>query len=126
MIDTQLRLFLLNQMAVSSVVSGVYPVRLPQNSAGTSIVYEVNHGVAERIAGGVTGVRRYDISMSVYSPSYATSRELTETLTILLNGYAGMIGTESVTSSLLITQINTFEEKTLLYRSILTFDIYTN
>jgi len=126
MIDTQLRSFLLGQNAISSVVSGIYPVRLPQDSAGTSIVYEVNHGIADRVAGGVSVVKRYDINMSVYSPSYATSRQLTESLSALLNGYAGMLGTESVTSSLLITQINTYEEKTLLYRSILTFDVFTN
>ena len=125
MIDIPLRGFLLSQPAVSSVTTGIYPLRLPQSASGTNIVYDVDGGMPDLIAGGTGGVTRYGLTLNVYSPSYVTVRTLSQTLSDLLHGYEGALGSLHVTASHLITHLNTFEEDESLYRSILNLDIYT-
>jgi hypothetical protein len=125
MIDSKLRSFLLSQTAISTVATGVYPVRLPQAQTGPSIVYQVDGGSGDLIAGGVGGVVSHSITLNVFGDSYATNRQLTQSLITLLHGFSGDMNGVHVTGSRLVAHINTFEEDQNLYRAILTFDIYT-
>ena len=125
MIDTHLRTFLLSQSSINSITAGIYPVRLPQADTGTNIVYEIDSGMRDLIAGGTGGVERHGVTLSVFSTSYASTRTLSQALITLLHGYEGPMGSLHVTASHSVTQLNTFEEDQGLYRAILTFDIYT-
>jgi len=125
MIDTHLRAFLITQSSINSIVAGIYPVRLPQADTGTNIVYEIDSGMRDLISGGVGGVERHGVTLSVFSTSYASTRAVSQTLIDLLHGYEGSMGLLHITASHSVTQLNTFEEDQGLYRAILTFDIYT-
>lgn len=126
MIDINLRTFLLSQSSISSLIDGIYPLRLPQDSDGTNLVYEIGHGFPSVNAGSLHGLTRYNVTLNVFGSSYSNVRTASEALGNLLQGYTGPIHNAECAGSYFITQINLYEEDQSLYHTILTFDIHTN
>lgn len=126
MIDTDLRSYLLADQSLSSTVSGVYALRLPQDTTTTAIVYELGGGHSSAQVGSMGTVLRYSVTLYVYSPSYQTLRELSDNIINLLNGMSGPMGSTSIAGSHVESSINTYEDELKLYRNIINLTIYTN
>lgn len=127
MIDIDLRSHLLAQTSISSVVgTGVYALRLPQDTTTTAIVYDIGAGFPEAQVGSLESVVRHNVTLQVYSPSYVSMRQLSAAVITLLNGMTGTMGASNVTGAHVVSTINTYEEEPKLYRNILTLNIYTN
>ena len=127
MIDIDLRAYLLANADIAAIVgAGVYAVRLPQNTKGNVLVYEVADGYPEAQIGSMETIARHAVTINVYSPSYPTMRQLSEHTVNLLNGMTGEMGATSVISAHVVTALNTYDDELELYRTILNFNIYTN
>jgi len=126
MIDIDLRTHLLADTAISSTVTGVYALRLPQDTTSSAIVYEIGAGHSVPQVGSMETVIRHTVTLFAYSPSYQTLRVLSGNITDLLNGMTGPMGSTSVTGSQIDSSINTYEEELKLYRNIINLTIYTN
>lgn len=127
MIDINLRSHILSDADITAEVgTGVYALRLPQGTNTTAIVYDVGAGFAEAQVGSLESVKRYNVTLQVYSPSYVTMRQVSENVIDLLNGLHGPMGSTSVTGAHVESVINTYEEEQKLYRNIIIINIYTN
>lgn len=126
MIDIDLRSYILSKSSLTaSLGDRVYPIRLPQATTETSLTYQIS-GVPEVQVGSVHSVTRHELTLNLYSPSYAALRNVSKLLTNELNGYAGPMGNSTITGCYTTSTFNTFEEEPLLYREVLTFNIHTN
>lgn len=127
MIDIDLRAYLLANADIAAIVgTGVYAVRLPQNTKGNVLVYEVADGYPEAQIGSMETVVRHAVTINVYSPSYVTMRQLSEHTSNALNGMTGQMGETSVTGAHVGTALTTYDDELQLYRTIINFNIYTN
>ena len=127
MIDIDLRTHLLSNTDISNMIgSDVYALRLPQDKTTTSIVYDIGAGFPLAQLGSLESVIRYNVTLSVYSPSYVSMRQLSEHITSQLNGMTGTMGATAVTCAHIESAINTYEEEQKLYRNIIILNIYTN
>ena len=127
MIDVDLRASLLSNTDISSAVgTGIYALRLPQDSTSTSIVYDIGMGFAEVQIGSLESVINHNVTLTVYSPSYVSMRQVSESVVTHLNGMNGPMGSTSVTGTYIQSAINTYEEEQKLYRNIIILNIYTN
>ena len=127
MIDIDLRTHLLSNSNISNMVgTDVYALRLPQDTTTTAIVYDIGAGFPLAQLGSLESVIRYNVTLSVYSPSYVSMRQLSEHITTQLNGMTGTMGTTAVTGAHVESAINTYEEEQKLYRNIIILNIYTN
>lgn len=127
MIDIDLRTHLLSNSDITGIVgTSVYALRLPQAESSSAIVYDIGAGFPLAQLGSLESITRYNVTLSVYSPSYASMRQLSEHITTQLNGMTGTMGTTSVTGAHVESAINTYEEEQKLYRNIIILNIYTN
>lgn len=127
MIDIDLRSHLLSNSNITGLVgTDVYALRLPQDKTTTAIVYDIGAGFPLAQLGSLESVTRYNVTLSVYSPSYVSMRQVSEHITTQMNGMTGTMGTSSVTGSHVESTINTYEEEQKLYRNIIILNIYTN
>jgi len=127
MIDVDLRTYLLSKSDITDLVGNrIYALRLPQNTTSPAIVYDIGAGFPLAQLGSLESVVRYNVALSVYSPSYASMRQLSEHITTQLNGMTGTMGTTPVTGANVESVINTYEEGLKLYRNIMILNIYTN
>ena len=127
MIDIDLRTHLLSNSNISNMVgTDVFALRLPQDKTTTAIVYDIGAGFPLAQLGSLESVIRYNVTLSVYSPSYVSMRQLSEHINTQLNGMTGTMGTSSVTGAHVESAINTYEEAQKLYRNIIILNIYTN
>lgn len=127
MIDIDLRAHLLSNSDISNIVgTGVYAIRLPQDTTTTAIVYDIGAGFPEAQVGSLESVVRHNVTLQVYSPSYVTMRQLSEHITTQLNGMQGPMGSSEVTGAHMVSAINTYEEEQQLYRNILILNIFTH
>ena len=127
MIDIDLRAHLLANADIASMIgTAIYAVRLPQDTTGTALVYEVADGYPEAQIGSMETVARHAVTINVYSPSYVQMRQLSEHTVNLLNGMTGPMGSSSVTGAHVGTALNTYDDELQLYRNIINFNIYTN
>jgi len=127
MIDVDLRTYLLSNSDITGLVGNdVYELRLPQDKTTTAIVYDIGAGFPLAQIGSLESVVRYNVTLTAYSPSYVTMRQLSEHITTQLNGMSGSMGTTNVTGAHVESVINTYEEEQKLYRNIIILNIYTN
>ena len=127
MIDKDLRAHLLSNSDIAGYIgTGVYALRLPQNTLTSAIVYDVGSGFAQAQLGSLETVKAYNVTLSVYSPKYSELRELSEHVVQHLNGLSGTMGTSKVTGCYVNSVIGTYEEEQKLYRNIIMITIYTN
>ena len=127
MIDIDLRSHLLSNSNITGLVGNdVYALRLPQDKTTTAIVYDIGAGFPLAQLGSLESVTRYNVTLSVYSPSYVSMRQVSEHITTQLNGMSGTMGTTNVTGAHVESVINTYEEEQKLYRNIIILNIYTN
>lgn len=127
MIDIDLRSHLLSNSNITGLVGNdVYALRLPQDKTTTAIVYDIGAGFPLAQLGSLESVTRYNVTLSVYSPSYVSMRQVSEHITAQLNGMSGTMGTTNVTGAHVESVINTYEEEQKLYRNIIILNIYTN
>jgi hypothetical protein len=127
MIDVDLRTYLISNSDITGLVGNdVYALRLPQDKTTTAIVYDIGAGFPLAQIGSLESVVRYNVTLTAYSPSYVTMRQLSEHITTQLNGMSGSMGTTNVTGAHVESVINTYEEEQKLYRNIIILNIYTN
>ncbi len=127
MIDIDLRTHLLSNSNICNMIgTSVYALRLPQNTNASAIVYDMGEGFAETQVGSLETVVRHSVTLSVYSPSYGSMRQLTKHVTDHINGFNGAMGSTNVTGTYLVSTINTYEEESKLYRTLILLNIFTN
>ena len=127
MIDIDLRAYLLSCDCISDLVStDIFALRLPQGRTTTAIVYDTGAGFPLAQLGSLETVIKHNVTLSVYSPSYADMKTLTGHIVTELNGMSGPMGVSAVTSAHVESVLNTYEEELSLYRNIINLNIYTN
>ena len=124
MIDIALRNVLLNNATISGFTTSVYPLRLPQGSTGTRIVYNVMDGFSTAQVGSMSQNSETNIQLDVYSESYSTTRNLTTELITILNGAQGSFDTLEVSGIYVRNVMNTYEDKLNLYRCSIDINVH--
>ncbi len=124
MIDIALRNTLLNNATISGYTTSIFPLRLPQGSTGTRIVYNVMDGFSTAQIGSMSQNAETNIQLDVYSESYSTIRNLTTELITILNGAQGSFDTLEVSGIYVRNVMNTYEDKLNLYRCSIDINIH--
>ena len=124
MIDIALRNVLLNNATISGYTTSIYPLRLPQGSTGTRIVYNVMDGFSTAQVGSMSQNSETNIQLDIYSESYSTTRNLTTELITILNGAQGSFDTLEVSGIYVRNVMNTYEERLNLYRCSIDINVH--
>jgi len=124
MIDIALRNVLLNSATISGYTTSIIPVRLPQDSTGTHIVYNVMDGFKVAQVGSMSQCSETNIQLDVYSTSYSTTRNLTTELITILNGAQGSFDTLEVSGIYVRNVMNTYEDRKSLYRCSIDINVH--
>lgn len=102
MIDQDLRTFLLADATLQGLLgdtNAVYPVRLPQGAFKPCVTYAIHDGIANLQAGSVAVLRRYSVTLKVYSEDYASLRLITERIRSMLTGLSTTWSSVTVASA---------------------------
>ena len=126
MIDIALRNVLLANATINGYTTSVYPLRLPQGTTGTRIVYTIIDGIPDVQVGSISLIKDASIQLDIYADTYSVCRNLTTELITILNGFEGDFDTLTVSGIYLRNIRNTYEDKLNLYRSTIDIDIHTN
>lgn len=124
MIDIALRNVLLNNATISGYTTSIHPLRLPQGSTGTRIVYNVMDGFSTAQVGSMSQNSETNIQLDIYSESYSTTRNLTTELITILNGAQGSFDTLEVSGIYVRNVMNTYEERLNLYRCSIDINVH--
>jgi len=123
-IDIALRNVLLNNTTIAGYTTSIHPLRLPQGSTGTRIVYNVMDGFSTAQVGSMSQNSETNIQLDIYSESYSTTRNLTTELITILNGAQGSFDTLEVSGIYVRNVMNTYEDKLNLYRCSIDINVH--
>lgn len=114
--------YLSTNVGVSAIVgTRVYPGTLPQNWTKPAISYQRVSGVRFRNLAGPAGRATPRIQIDCWAESYSGARTLAEAVRSAMDGYAGLMGTTTVGSVVLESDIDFYEPDTDIYRVSMDF-----
>ena len=116
-IEEGLYSYLSTNVGVSALVSTrIYPGTLPQNWTAPAISFQRISGVRLRRLSGPVGRATPRIQIDCWADSYSGAKALAEAVRSAMDGYAGLMGTTTVGSVVLETDIDFYEPDTNVYR----------
>lgn len=91
-----LRSFLLSDPAISSSVGArVYPIKLPQGTTGSSIVYNRISGAGDYHMQGLSGFAHHRFQIDAWASTANAATALADLIRDRIDGYRGDMGTDS-------------------------------
>ena len=87
--EAVMRNALVTTTAVSSLVSGIYPLLAPQSAALPFITYRRSGIRRQQTLGGPMGVPQVSVDFDVYAATYEGARDLADKVRLSLDGYGG-------------------------------------
>ena len=94
----------------------LYPLIMPQNTTMPAVVYQRVTGERIHHLSGVSGRATPSIQFDIYSDSYSEAKSVADALRGVLDGYQGIAGAITVDSTLLIEELDGFDDETDYYR----------
>lgn len=114
--------FLSTDGGISALVSTrVYPGTLPQNWTAPAISYQRISGNRVRNLSGPAGRAAPRIQIDCWADSYSGSKALATAVRSAMDGYAGLMGTTTVGSVVLESDLDFYEPDTNVYRVSMDF-----
>lgn len=128
-IGVAVRTYLVSKSSVTDLVSTrVFPSVLPQAATLPAVVYTVVTGVPNDDVLGSSGSVTAGIQLDVYSDSHITSNNIGEQIRLVMQGFSGTMGSETVGAVRLTNRYEMYEKPVDgsdlgRHRVLLSFDI---
>ena len=129
-VETDLRTYLLAQATITAIVgsSGVYCGNVPQAAATPLLLVSRVAGEHGHHLDGGAGYCTARVQVDCYSTTYVAAAALAEAVRLKMQGYRGAMGTTTVSSVMLESDLDQSDPPTdasdsWLYRRILDFGI---
>ncbi len=126
MIENSIRAYLLADPTLSGLlaVGAIFPQILPEEQGLPAIAYELTEGQRDLVAGGVSNLAPWVLTLNIYAKTYDGIRAIETEINRLLHGYSGPVDADFIGGSRVRIVTRTNEQKTGNRRSILQINFY--
>lgn len=128
MIEESIKAYLDGYLGLNALVGArIYVLQKPQDATLPAVVYQKISGSRTRSpVMGNTGLTNPVYQFSAYSTTYASAKAIAEQLRLALNNYSGAMGTTDVLLSVILSDIDGYDNDTKEYYSQMDFEFFTN
>jgi hypothetical protein len=110
---------------VTSLVSTrIYPVKAPQDTQASYIVYDLMGGTDEVVHSGMDGLRNARISFSCHGTTYAAAKAVAEAVRTALGGFNGTQSGLAVRIPVVMEDVDLYDDSLSLYLAVVDMEMY--
>ena len=128
-IGVGVRTYLLTKSAITDLVNTrIYPAVLPQAATLPAVVYTLITSTPNDCLAGSSGSVDSNIQLDVYTNNHLTSNDIGEQIRLVMQGYSGTMGDETIGGVRLLNRFEMYEKPVDgsdlgRHRVLLTFEI---